>query len=159
VAQTVEGRDAGTEKGRCFHRRQAVRDGRHGFASRNHVLGISAIFIESSDLQVLASNEISPSAWHTLPAMASVPPDACPLTLLPDRHLRTDGINHASDFVTCHTWIEETRPMAVLGERIAMAHTACFYFDPHPVRARRRDRARHRLEWSTGILYLHSRHL
>src|SRR5262245_38002378 len=159
MAQTVERRDSCTENGRGFHGRQGVGDGCHRFALGDHILRVAAIFIESGDLKILTTHEVSPSAWHTLPAMSAVPPDTGALALLPDGHAWTYGINHAGHFMPCHARVLKSWPVPLFGERIAMAHTTGLDLDANGVRTWLRHRTFDHLEWSSGTFYLHGRHL
>jgi hypothetical protein len=159
MAETIEGRDSRTEDRCGLNRRQGVGNGSDRFASDDHVLRVSTICMESGDLKILATHEVSTPAWHTLAAMPAVPSYAGTLALPPDGYAWTDGIDHPGHLVAGDARIDETRPVPVLREGVAMTHSAGFYSYSHRVRARLGDGAFYDFEGSTRTCDLHGGHL
>src|SRR5215475_6622148 len=99
MTQTIECRDACTQKGGRFRRRKRVRNCRHRFGSGNHVLRVAAIFVESSHLEVPTPHEIASPTRIACTIMSAMPAHAHPLALLPNRHARANFVDHSSHFV------------------------------------------------------------
>src|SRR3974390_1964965 len=72
---------------------------------RHHVLLISAVVADASNLHVLAITKIAAPAFGTGVVVSAVPADSNALTLLPFGNARTHFIDGAHDFVSRHAGI------------------------------------------------------
>src|SRR5690349_5404834 len=115
--------------------------------------------MKSRHAKILACDKIPAATGHALTTMSTMPPDPNALTFLPDRHARTEGIDHACHLVTCDPWIIETGPMSLFHKRITMTDAAGLYFDASHVRPRLRDLACDDLEWRAWMIELNRSHL
>jgi hypothetical protein len=91
--------------------------------------------------------------------MTTMPADSGPLALLPIRDARTDGVDHTGHFMTRDTRIDQTGPVPVLGEDIAMADATCLDLDPDPIGARFRNRTFDNFQCTAGSGDLYGYHL
>jgi hypothetical protein len=122
-------------------------------------LGIPAVFLKSRDLKILTAHEIPTATGDALSAMSTVPAYADPLAFLPDRHTRSNGIDHTSDLVPRHSWVLQARPMPFLHKDVAMADAASLYLDADGMRPRFRHLSIYGLERAARTAHLHGSHL
>jgi hypothetical protein len=122
-------------------------------------LGIPAVFLKSRDLKILTAHEISPATEDTLSAMSAVPANADPLTLLPHRHIRSNGIDHTGNLVPRHSWVLQARPVPFFHKNVTMTDAACLYLDANGMGPWFRHLATHCLERAAGTTDLHRNHL
>src|SRR5438552_17606443 len=99
VSQGVEGRDSRAQQRCCVDGRQVIRKSRHGADGSDHVLAVSAVEGDASDLLRLARKQISAPAGIATPAVSAVPADSNPLAWRPSGHSIADGINGAGELV------------------------------------------------------------
>lgn len=83
--------------------------------------------------------------------MSAVPTHANPLAFLPCRDGGTDFVDDASNFVARNARILKSRPISLLHHLIAVADTARFDFDSHPVWLEFRDVSLDKLQTAAGL--------
>jgi hypothetical protein len=89
-----------------------------------------------------------------------MPSDANPLTGLPQRNVRTDGINATRDFVSGHARIfQRKRPVPFFDDCVAMANATGFNLNSDLAFARFRNRSLNQLEISPGAGNLNGFHI
>src|SRR6266567_4664204 len=129
VSQGVEGRDPRAQQRRRLDRRQVIRKSRHGADWSDHVLAVSAVEGDASDLLRLARKQISAPAGIATPAVSAVPADSNALAWRPSGHSIADGIDGAGDLVPENARVLNPRPQAFLHEGIAVTYAARRDFD------------------------------
>src|SRR5689334_18390 len=82
VSQRVESRQPGAQQWRSIGWLEAVRHRGHRACGRDHVLGVTAVEVNSGHLRVVAGKEIAASAMVAIPAVVAVPTHADALTNL-----------------------------------------------------------------------------
>src|SRR2546426_6800857 len=118
MAQRVVDRDARTHKGPRFLGGQCVGNRREGFRPCDHVFGVSAVEVDTSDLALHAHREVPPPARVAHETMAAMPADAHALSWPPGAHVVTDGIDVSRDFIPGHTGILKSRPETVFDKHV-----------------------------------------
>lgn len=91
--------------------------------------------------------------------MSAVPSHADPLTLLPTRHSRSNGIDDTGDFMACDPGVLQPRPVPFLHKDITMTDAASLYLDANGMRPRFRHRTLHCLEQAARTTDLYCSHL
>jgi hypothetical protein len=91
--------------------------------------------------------------------MSAVPSHADPLAFLPNRHTRSNGINHTGDLVPRHSWVLQARPVSFLYKEVTMTDAASLYLDADGMKPRFRHLTIHCLERTARTTDLHRSHL
>jgi hypothetical protein len=131
MAQCVENCDARTHERSCFVRRHLIGNGRERRRRCDHVLGVTAVEIDTRDLTVDTHGEIAAPALFANETMSAVPANADALPFLPVRYVVTDGINPSGNLMSGNTRILKPRPQPFLNQDVAMANATCFHLDPN----------------------------
>src|SRR5438105_5672574 len=161
VAKRVVGGDAGAEERGRLERGELVRNARHRFGGRHHVLGVPAVVADSGDLRLLAIDEEPLPAGRASEAVAAVPTDAHALAGLPSGHPGPDGVDASGDLVPGHARQLEPGEGASLDHRVAVTDATCLDLDADLSRSRLGDLPVHQLERCPGLRNLdglHGRH-
>jgi hypothetical protein len=95
MPQTIERRHACAQNGGRFDRRKSVWNCCHCFLPRDHVLSVSAVFLESGHLEVSTTHEVATPTRIALTTMSTMPTHTHPLTLLPRRDARANLVDHS----------------------------------------------------------------
>src|SRR5262245_34687282 len=93
--------------------------------------------------------------------MTAMPAHADSLTNFPGSNAHPHFINSSGNLMTRDAWISEARPLALFGELIAVADSACLNLDPDFVLSGSRDRPIHELEIASrpaNLSRFHARH-
>jgi hypothetical protein len=143
MPQTIERRDTCAHKGGRFRGRKSIGNRRHGFLSCDHILSISAIFLESGHLEVPTSHEIATSTRIAVTIMSTVPANSHSLAFLPHRHASAKLVYYSGYFVAGDPRVLQPRPMTFLHEDIAMADPTSLHSDTDLVALRCGDISLH----------------
>jgi hypothetical protein len=76
----------------------------------NHVLGITAIEVETRDLSIYTHRKVTSAALFADKAMSTMPTYADALTIGPCSNVITNCINSSGYFMTRHTWVLKPWP-------------------------------------------------
>src|SRR5271157_4969354 len=154
VPQRVKRRDPRAHQRPRVRRLQRLRNQRHGFMPRDHVLRIPAVPRHSVNFLVLAGDEFPAPARLAYKTVPPVPPRSDPVTLLPFRHPFAYFIDHARHLVPRHARILNPRKHSFLRHRIAVTHPASLHLNPHLARSRLRHLPLHQLKLSARLAHL-----
>jgi len=158
IAQGIEHGDAGAHQRCGIGGWKIVGDGSDCFGGDNHVLGITAIEVNSSDLLVAAEHEITAAAVLAHETVTAMPAYADPLSGLPIGNVGADRVDPAGDFMTGNSWILNAGPMSFLDQSIAATDPTGFHLDTHLRTTRVGNVSLDELEGAAGFWYLHCFH-
>jgi hypothetical protein len=130
VAEGIEHRYAGAKQRCGFGGGEVVGNGSDRFGGCDHVFLVTAVVTDGGNLSVLTVDEIAAAAGVTGEIMTSVPSDSYALAGFPVGNVGAYSVNASSDFVSGNAGILDAGPIALLYERVAVADTAGFDFDP-----------------------------
>src|SRR5439155_10648375 len=130
--QGVKCGQSGTHQGGSFHGRQTWRAQRNGTGRSDHVVGISAVARDSSDLGFsFAGEEVPTTAGVAIAAIPAVPSDSDRLTGFPSEDVRAQRINESDDLVSGDARILNAGKKSVLRHGITMTDAASLDLDSH----------------------------
>src|SRR5687768_13429035 len=127
--------------------------------SRDHVLGISAVFLEAGHLEVSAPHEIAAPAGIALTTMAPMPAYTDPLALLPHRDARSNLVDDSGHLVARDSRVLEAGPIPLLHTQVTTTDAAGLDSDSDLVLPRRWDLSLGHFEWPTWRADFNSGHL
>jgi hypothetical protein len=158
IPQCVVDRDSRTEQRSRFIGRHIVGHRSDCLGVGDHVLGISAIEVDSGDFLDLAIDEITTSAGIANETVSTMPSDSHALARFPESDIWPDRIDASGNLVPGNTWILNTGKMAFFDERIAVADSTSLNLNTDLTACRLRDRTFDDFEISTWFADLHGFH-